>query len=387
MIKWHLEQRKISELKNWEKNPRTISEKAFKELEKSVDALGNFEPLVINIDGTVIAGNQRLRLEMKKGNNEVDVYVPERELSEEEIKKIGVISNRHSGEWDMDILANEFEDILKELNFDDLLPEVVMEVSEDNYEEPEQLPSKVQLGEVWQLGKHRLMCGDSTKIEDVERLMNGQKADMVFTDPPYGMDLDTDYTKIRPDTEASRKFQQAKGKTTNKKYSPVIGDDEEWIFDKADHLDCDEQFWWGADWYRRTLPSGGSWFVWDKRTNDDGSNLDSMFGSVFELCWSKTRHKREIARIKYASLFGTEREDIKKRLHPTQKPILLCSWFIERFSKEGWNIVDLFGGSGSTLIACEQTDRICYMMELDTHYCDVIIDRWEKLTGQVATKL
>lgn len=132
MIKWHLEQRKISELKNWEKNPRTISEKAFKELEKSVDALGNFEPLVINIDGTVITGNQRLRLEMKKGNSEVDVYVPERELSEEEVKKIGVISNRHSGDWDMDILANEFEDILKELNFDDLLnniPEIDIGVS------------------------------------------------------------------------------------------------------------------------------------------------------------------------------------------------------------------------------------------------------------------
>ncbi len=121
MINWHLEKRKISELRNWEKNPRTISEKAFEELEKSVDSLGNFEPLVINTDGTVIAGNQRLRLEMKKGNSEVDVYVPERELSEEEIKKIGIISNRHSGDWDMDILANEFEDILKELNFDDLL--------------------------------------------------------------------------------------------------------------------------------------------------------------------------------------------------------------------------------------------------------------------------
>lgn len=124
MIKWHLEQRKISELRNWEKNPRTISKKAFKELEKSVDALGNFEPLVINIDGTVIAGNQRLRLEIKKGNNEVDVYVPERELSEGEVKKIGVISNRHSGDWDMDILANEFEDILKDLGFDDLLPQI-----------------------------------------------------------------------------------------------------------------------------------------------------------------------------------------------------------------------------------------------------------------------
>lgn len=225
---------------------------------------------------------------------------------------------------------------------------------------------------------HFIMCADSAVKENVERLMDGKKADMVFTDPPYGMNLDTDYTKMRPDTEASRKFQQAKGKTTNKNYDRVIGDSEEWIFDSANHFDCAEQFWWGADWYRRTLPAGGSWFVWDKRQNDDGSNLDEMFGSVFELCWSKTRHKREIARIKYASLFGTEREDIKKRLHPTQKPILLAAWFIERFSKADWLIADLFLGSGSTLIACEQTDRICYGMELDEKYLDVIRKRWAK---------
>ena len=197
-----------------------------------------------------------------------------------------------------------------------------------------------------------------------------------------GLGLDTDYTKIRPDTEAARRFQEAKGETTNKRYRPVIGDDEEWIFDKANHFDCAEQFWWGADWYRRTLPAGGSWFVWDKRTNDDGSNLDDMFGSCFELCWSKTRHKREIARIKYASLFGTEREDVKQRLHPTQKPVLLASWFLSRFSKDGDKVVDLFGGSGSTLIACEQLNRTCYMMEIDPKYCDVIRKRYAKFIGK-----
>lgn len=121
MINWHLEKKKVSELKNWEKNPRTISEKAFKELESSVETLGNFEPLVANIDGTVIAGNQRLRVEMNKGTKEVDVYVPERELTEDEIKKIGIISNRHSGEWDFDILSSDFEEILIELDIKDLL--------------------------------------------------------------------------------------------------------------------------------------------------------------------------------------------------------------------------------------------------------------------------
>lgn len=121
MINWHLEKRKISELKNWNKNPRTITKQALEDLKKSVNTLGNFEPLVINTDGTVIAGNQRLKVEIENGREEVDVYVPERELSEEETKKIGIISNRHSGEWDNELLLNDFSDILNDLGFDDLL--------------------------------------------------------------------------------------------------------------------------------------------------------------------------------------------------------------------------------------------------------------------------
>lgn len=120
-IIWHTEKRKLSELKNWEKNPRTISKEEKEKLKKSLEELGNFEPLVINIDGTVIAGNQRLDIEKEGGNTEIEVNVPSRELSEKEVKKIGVISNRHSGVWDMDILANEFEDVLGELGFDELL--------------------------------------------------------------------------------------------------------------------------------------------------------------------------------------------------------------------------------------------------------------------------
>jgi len=153
-MKWHTERRKLSELKGWESNPRTITEKAYNELKASVGELGNFEPLVINIDGTVVAGNQRLRLAIENGEQEVEVSIPERELTEREIKKIGLISNRHSGEWDMDKLANEFEEVLEELGFDDLLPidysnkneeinigefknkyKVVLDFKEDDYEE------------------------------------------------------------------------------------------------------------------------------------------------------------------------------------------------------------------------------------------------------------
>ena len=136
----------------------------------------------------------------------------------------------------------------------------------------------------------------------------------------------------------------------------------------------------------------GSFIVWDKRANEGGTieqdeSSDKMFGSCFELCWSKTKHKRDIARVKWAGMFGMNQTTDAKRVHPTQKPIALVAWFLNRYGKEGDIVADLFGGSGSTMIACEQLGRKCRMMELDPHYCTVIIARWEKLTGQKAIKL
>jgi len=241
-------------------------------------------------------------------------------------------------------------------------------------------------GDLWLIGEHRLLCGDCTDKATVERLMNGEKADMVFTDPPYGMFLDTDYSKIKPKSDNAKEFAKAKGETTNKKYSQVIGDHEDFtpefintIFNRFDY--CKEIFIWGADYFAELLPNknDGSWVVWDKRTNDDGSNLDAMFGSCFELCWSKNRHKRDIARIKYAGLFGTEREDIKKRLHPTQKPILLAKWFFDRWGKERDLVADIYLGSGSTMVAAHQTGRKCFGTEISPAYCSVILERMSKL--------
>ena len=208
---------------------------------------------------------------------------------------------------------------------------------------------------------HFVMCGDATKIEDVEKLMNGQKADMVFTDPPYGMDLDTDYSKLPDD------------KSKPHTYDRIIGDSKDFDYQQYAWLESIEQFWFGADYYAKSLPKGGSWFVWDKRVED---RYDAMIGSAFELCWSKQNHKREIIRVNN-SLFSGDTEERDNRIHPTQKPIKVCSWFINKFSLPEKKIIDLFGGSGSTLIACEQTNRTCYMMGLDPKYCDVIRKRYE----------
>jgi hypothetical protein len=205
------------------------------------------------------------------------------------------------------------------------------------------------------------------------------------------MNLDTDYS--------SMKSAMFKGKTGGADYMPVKGDNEDFSAELINTIftcfpDCKEVFLWGADYYAELLPekNNGSWIVWDKRANGNDDieadySSDKMYGSCFELCWSKKKHKRDIARVKWAGVFGTEQEFDHKRYHPTQKPVKLAEWFITRYSNKDDNVLDLFGGSGSTLIACEQLGRKCYMCELDEHYCDVIIQRWEKLTGKKAVLL
>ena len=227
------------------------------------------------------------------------------------------------------------------------------------------------------------MCGDSTKREDVEKLMDGKKADMVYNDPPYGMLLDADFSGM-------------KGIGSGNKYDNVIGDHDDFtndfILKPLEWFNyCKEIFMWGADYYAEILPNKnkGSWIVWDKMQNGDGANdkYDKMFGSNFELCWSKKKHKRAIARVLWKGIFGLQKEPGKKRFHPTQKPVELSSWFIKLFSGEENLIIDLFLGSGSTLIACEKTNRICFGMEIDPKYISIILDRWQEYTGEEAIRL
>lgn len=244
---------------------------------------------------------------------------------------------------------------------------------------PEIKKTFVKKDDLWILGNHRLLCGDATKKEDVERLMNGQKADMVFTDPPYGMNLDTDYSSM---------IQKHGGK--GQSFKKVEGDSKP--FNPSHLLNLAEDvFLFGGDYYAQRLPEGGSWIVWDKRESErTGSQMgEAMYGSAFELCWSKRPHKRMIARILWAGGVGEGISEDRKgrnnqlvRCHPTQKPISLAEWFFERWGKDKTNIVDLYLGSGSTLIACEKTNRKCFGMEIDPQYCQVILERWAKFTGK-----
>lgn len=288
----------------------------------------------------------------------------------------------HWAELDLSAINTDLANLGPDFDIDLLgIKDFVLEPAEkfeaqcDEDEVPELVDTRCKLGDVWQLGRHRLMCGDSTSIDAVEKLMAGAKADMVFTDPPYGMKLDADYSSMGG---------------TGKKHKNIVGDHDDFtpqlirtVFASAP--EAKEVFMWGADYYAEHLPNrnDGSWFVWDKRSNENEiGKMDGQFGSSFELCWSKTRHKREMIRFSRPTSFWRGDE---KSVHPTQKPISVVEWFFQKY--DGSCVLDLFGGSGSTLIASEKTNRKCFMMEIDPHYCDVILARWEKYTGKKAERL
>lgn len=388
--------RKVNDLIPYDKNPRKNDE-AVKYVKESIEQFGFKVPIVIDADGVIVAGHTRLKAAKELGMKEVPCIVAD-DLNEEQIKAYRLADNMTASksEWDIELLNTELLDL--EANFDmsdfgfEIYPPTG-EVSDDDFDADAVADAITEpvtkLGDIWTLGRHRLMCGDSTDRATVDRLMDGAKADMVFTDPPYGMNLDTDFSSM-PSSEEMRRVKHMK---EGKKYEKVIGDNEDFkpelitsIFENYGY--CNEIFVWGADYYPELLKDykKGNMIVWDKKTNEGllNNNFDKTFSSTFEICWSKNKHKKDIIRILWVGPFGTEQEFDHRRHHPTQKPTLLAKWFIEKYSHEEDIIADIYGGSGSTMIACEQLNRTCYMMELDPKYCDVIVKRWETLTGQKA---
>lgn len=392
---WKVKYVRIGDLIPNAKNPRKISKEKLERLQDKIQRLGFHNPVKTDENLNVLGGNQRLKALLKIAGKDLEIPVmyPTRPLTQAEKDEIVITDNISDGEWDWEILTADWDKALT-TSWGLDWGEVETEAEEDNQitedEVPEKIETRCKHGDIWQLGNNRLMCGDSTSITDVEKLMNGAKADMVFTDPPYGMNLDTDYSSMK----SGLVLANDKGLKGGRKYAQGKVDDFTpemlmTIFSCFNYVK--EIFLWGADYFAELLPdkNNGSWIVWDKRANGNDDikqdlSSDKMYGSCFELCWSKNKHKRDIARIKWAGVFGTEKEFDHKRHHPTQKPTALVQWFLDRYSKEKQLIVDLFGGSGSTLIACEQLNRKCYIMELDPHYCDVILQRWENLTGEKA---
>ena len=368
----------INKIKSNPNNPRVIKDDKFKKLVQSLKDLpemAQVRPIVVNQDMIVLGGNMRLKAMKEAGWKEAPVAVVD--WDEDKQRQFIIKDNVGFGEWDWDMLANEWDaESLGEWGLDvPQMNETEIEAEEDDFDVPEGgIKTDIVLGDLFEIGEHRLLCGDSTDSDQVAKLMNGEKADMVFTDPPYGMNLDTDYSKLK----GTDKSPNAKGY----KWDKVIGDDKEFDF-----LTCyalfeyvKEQFWWGADYYFNQLPIGGGLFVWQKRDKADSE----MIGNDFEICWSKQRHKKATFWKRWVGFDSIEKGE--KRVHPTQKPIDLASWFIKDWSLENNVIIDLFLGSGSTMVASHQLKRKCYGMELDPKYCQVIIDRMLKLDPSLEIK-
>lgn len=375
-------------------NPNKHQQSQLKQLAEIMEYQGVRHPIVIsNLSGLITKGHGRLQSAIMNGWLEFPVEYQDYDDADMEYYDL-VADNAIAMQAEIDLAAVNLQvpnlgpgADLRMLGLKDFAIDAADKYADKDADEvPEVKESFVKLGDLWQLGSHRLLCGDSTDKSQVERLMNGERADMVYTDPPYGMNLDTNYRSMH-------------NSDTTKNWKPVHGDDQ--AFDPAHLLYlCDDIFLFGADYYCQKLPVGGSWIVWDKRSSDrtditaSVEGLDRVRGSHFELCWSRLPHARAMARIVWSGGFGegkleerSGRNNSPVRFHPTQRPIGLALWFFDRWGKDKTNIVDLYLGSGSTLIACEKTNRRCFGMEIDPYYCSVIIERWQKFTGLTAIKL
>ena len=374
-----IESKLIKDLKPATYNPRQISTKQYKDLKESIKKFGLVDPIIVNKDNTVVGGHQRLKICKELKHIEIDCVVLD--LSKEEERELNIRLNKNSGEFDMDILANEFDiDQLVDWGFKHIDLDInIDKITEGNTEDdhiPEVKESRVKLGDVWQLGKHRLVCGDSTKESDVAKLMNGEKADMVFTDPPYGISYSSN---MRTKTE---KFEELKNDNIFlNQWIPLIDKYSNgfvYIWTSWKVLDT---------WLDMCKEIGEltNMIIWSKGGGGIG-DLKKTFSSDYEIALVYNRDN-EITGKRIGSVWEIGKDSNSSYKHPTQKPVELSETAIKNTSIKNNIILDLFLGSGSTLIACEKTNRICYGMELDTKYCDVIIERWEQFTGQKATKL
>jgi len=365
-------------------NPRTHSPAQIAQIASSIKEFGWTNPVLLDGDNGVIAGHGRLEASRILGIESVPT-IELKHLTEAQKKAYIIADNQlaQNAGWDDDLLGIEIgalQDIgfdIALLGFDDKDIARLTFSSGDGLTDPDEVPdveeSICKTGDTWLLGEHRLLCGDATKKEDVDMLMDGNKADMVFTDPPYGINLNTDYSTMD-------------NGVAGKKHKNIIGDSDDYdpTFMLSFFSYCNEIILFGADYYSEKIinKNDGSWLVWDKRVEE---KYDAVIGSAFELMWSKKKRKREIIRHNYSSWANRMEGAVNNhKPHPSMKPIAVLVAVLEKTKSK--SIVDIYLGSGSTLIACEKTNRKCYGMEIDPHYCDVIINRWQNFTGKKAIK-
>ena len=434
------ERRKLSDLKAADYNPRkalTPEDSEYQKIKRSIEEFGYVDPIIINEDGTIIGGHQRCTVLKDLGYEEVDVVVVS--LDKQREKALNIALNKITGEWDelklkdllldYDISLTGFES--EELtNLVDRLA-IEPEAIDDDFDESEMLEQisepKTKLGDVWKLGRHRLMCGDSTSQEDVATLMKGELADLIITDPPYNVNygdkaemLDTylqkghrNNSRIKNDNMDNESFYSFMLQIYQSAYEFMREGAAIYVFhaESTGHifrqafLDAGLKLSQCLIWEKNTFVLGRQDYQWrhepclygwkegaahyfiNDRTQDtvileDDVDFEAMKKAEL-VAYIKDLHRK----YKDQTSVIYENKPARNDIHPTMKPVTLVGRLMSNSSKSGWNVLDLFGGSGSTLMAAEQLGRTAFLMELDEKFCDVIVKRWEEYTGQSAVKI
>ena len=383
----------LDEIKPYEKNPRHNDE-AVEGVKNSIEEFGFKIPIVIDKNGTIVAGHTRYKASKELGLDKVPCIIAD-DLTSKQIKAFRLADNKTAEKagWDFGLLNIELEDLKLDFDMSDFGFDLSLDNEEDEKKQaeedhfdiedniPEEPISKV--GDIYKLGEHILMCGDATSKEHIDKLMNGKEADMVFTDPPYNVDYEgktIEKLTIMNDKKGSREF-----------YS--------FLYDVFENI-------------ASVMKAGASIYVCHAHMESinfiasfqaSGFYLSQMLiWNKSSMCIGRSDYQWKHEPIMYGWKLGAGHYFTKDRTqttvwdfdkpsrngeHPTMKPIALCAKAIENSSHKGDIVLDVFGGSGSTLMACEQLNRKCRMMELDPKYCDVIIKRWEEFTGNKAEKL
>jgi DNA modification methylase len=365
----------IGSVKGNSRNPRFIRDEKFKKLVASLvefPEMANLRPLVVDENMTVLGGNMRLKAMQELKWKEVPIVVAEG-LTDAQKDEFVIKDNVGFGDWNWEQLANEWdaEELTRwGLDIPGFDVDLELEAEEDDYEMPDELQTDIVLGDLFEIGEHRLLCGDSTDSDQVAKLMNGEKADMVFTDPPYGIKV------VQNNSVGGEKLAKVNS------YSEIIGDDTtetaKEFYQTCISLGMENFIIWGGNYFTDFLTPSMCWIVWDKENTGNFADV--------ELAWTSFNKAAKLYKWQWNGMIrkGDKNIEGKTRVHPTQKPVGL---FSEIFNDFDFNICfDGFLGGGSTMVAAHQLKRKCFGMELEPKYCEVIIDRMRKLDPNIVVK-
>lgn len=418
-ITWKTEQRKVVDLIPYDKNPRTLSTQQQKDLEASLMKFGLAEIPAINRDNTLIAGHQRIKvlLALGKGEEKIDVRVPNRKLNKKEFEEYLLRSNRNTGSWSLDLLRTFDTEFLLEIGFDDTdLSDIwddVLEIEDDEFDEEKEAEkaqkTKIKDGDMFKLGEHVLACGDSTNIDVITNLVGKNKIDILYQDSPYNINYSYDKGQSKKskyganviDDRSDEEFYEFVKTITQNVLA--VGNKDMHIFSYADqrYVGLWQRLYaeLGIE-YKRTALWLKNGFNPTPQVAFNKSYEPCIYGVIGKPYLSDNKKLSEIMNreigvgnatlddiFDYLDIWLAKRDPGNEYNHSTQKPLTLHEKPLRRCSKIGDKVLDPFGGSGSTLLACEQLKRQAFLVEKEPVFCQVIINRFEKLTGKHAKQI